>query len=202
MATIFYSASYRISGPETAAEGADTVEFHISTPSIRVTDEDVAAIDLADASETRDHIIGWSLWCATPSHVIEALAMQASPPTADVFEDVAEETTADGYWFDWAYVASHCDDAYPALSVEQSVGPPSTRSVLDMLNGIAGPRIDPNTIWGGRRDELNHCYAEPDDDDYDDINRDDYDDDDVVDAAIINDTRYICRGQEWVACRM
>lgn len=191
MATIFYSASYRISGPETAAEGADTVEFHISTPSIRVTDEDVAAIDLADASETRDHIIGWSLWCATPSHVIEALAMQASPPTADVFEDVAEETTADGYWFDWAYVASHCDDAYPALSVEQSVGPPSTRSVLDMLNGIAGPRIDPNTIWGGRRDELNHCYAEPDDDD----------DDDVVDAAIINDTRYICRGQEWVACR-
>ena len=191
MATIFYSASYRISGPETAAEGADTVEFHISTPSIRVTDEDVAAIDLADASETRDHIIGWSLWCATPSHVIEALAMQASPPTADVFEDVAEETTADGYWFDWAYVASHCDDAYPALSVEQSVGPPSTRSVLDMLNGIAGPRIDPNTIWGGRRDELNHCYAEPDDDDYDD----------VVDAAIINDTRYICRGQEWVACR-
>ena len=188
MATIFYSASYRISGPETAAEGADTVEFHISTPSIRVTD---AAIDLADASETRDHIIGWSLWCATPSHVIEALAMQASPPTADVFEDVAEETTADGYWFDWAYVASHCDDAYPALSVEQSVGPPSTRSVLDMLNGIAGPRIDPNTIWGGRRDELNHCYAEPDDDD----------DDDVVDAAIINDTRYICRGQEWVACR-
>jgi hypothetical protein len=55
--------------------------------------------------------------------------------------------------------------------------------------------------WRSWDDELNHCYAEPDDDDYDDINRDDYDDDDVVDAAIINDTRYICRGQEWVACR-
>ena len=83
MATIFYSASYRISGPETAAEGADTVEFHISTPSIRVTDEDVAAIDLADASETRDQIIGVSLWCATPSHRIDALAMLAAPvPTA------------------------------------------------------------------------------------------------------------------------